>query len=193
MHVGTCPCFLPTPFVVDATPRPSLDAVRDNRRRSPCGSRKTRATFGRHRRADTRRNPRLLPRDPDRRIHLRAAGRQRRQAGVAVARRRQDHDRHARQGPRLSDRAPHRLAVGPGQAAADRASRPTAAPLPRPSRRRASDSSTTARNTCCSSRPAARRPRSATGFRSNSAICSRRRRRCGFSMPASATAPCCRG
>ncbi len=61
------------------------------------------------------------------------------------------------------------------------------------SRRRASDSSTTARNICCSSRPAARRPRSATGFRSNSAICSRRRRRCGFSMPGSATAPCCRG
>src|SRR6476646_2923171 len=35
----------------------------------------------------------------------------------------------------------------------------------RPSRHRASDSSTTARNTCCSFRRAARRPRSVTGFR----------------------------
>ena len=32
-----------------------------------------------------------------------------------------------------------------------------------------------------------------TASRSSSAICSRRRRRCASSMPASATAPCCRG
>src|SRR3979411_1785773 len=48
----------------------------------------------------------------------------------------------------------------------------------------------TAKNPCCSSRPVARRPRSVTGFRSSSAICSRRRRRCESSMPVSATAPC---
>ena len=36
----------------------------------------------------------------------------------------------------------------------------------------ASGFSTTGRNICCSSRPAARKPRSRTGFRSNSAICS---------------------
>src|ERR1035437_5118567 len=41
--------------------------------------------------------------------------------------------------------------------------------------------------------PPARRPKSPTGFRSNSAICSRRLRRFGFSTPASATAPYCRG
>ena len=52
--------------------------------------------------------------------------------------------------------------------------------------------STTGRNTFCSSRPAARRPTSRSEFRSNSAICSRRRRRFESSTPGSATAPCCR-
>ena len=62
------------------------------------------------------------------RIHLRAAGGQRRQAGVAVARRRQDHDRHARQGPCLSRRAPARFgrrgrAAVTGRQAAERRGR----------------------------------------------------------------------
>ena len=57
----------------------------------------------------------------------------------------------------------------------------------------ASASSTTGRNICCSSRPAARRPRSPTASRSNSATFIPRRRRCACSTPASATARCCRG
>ena len=205
--VGTCPCFLPTRFVVDAIRRPSLDTGRDNRRRTAMrieesqGSNEDRTAerpraageISADRRADSRRNPRLLPRDPDGRIHLRAAGGQRRQAGVAVARRRQDHDRHARQGPRLSRRAPARF---------DRSGRPavtgrqTAERRGRRQRRRAAGLPILRQPPEI---PAVRldlqredrgRP---TASRSSSAICSRRRRRCASSMPASATAPCCRG
>ena len=55
-----------------------------------------------------------------------------------------------------------------------------------------SGSSTTGRNIFCSSRPAVKKPKSQTGFLSNSAVCSLRRRRSGSSTQASATALCCR-
>ena len=72
--------------------------------------------------------------------------------------------------------------------------RPSMARRSRPiSRRLVSASSTTGKNICCSSRPAAKRPRSPTGFCSSWATCSLRRPRFGCSMPASAMAPCCRG
>ena len=116
--------------MVDAIRRPSLDAGRDNRRRQPCGSRKARdRTGGQNGHAQPAKSAPTAEqilgeiRDycretPHGRIDLRAAGGQRRQAGVAVARRRQDHDRHARQGPRLSRRAPARFDRRGGQPSA---------------------------------------------------------------------------
>ena len=141
------------------------------------------------RRADSRRNPRLLPRDADGRIHLRAAGGQRRQArsrlrdGARITTGTLDKVRAylAEQRPASTAAAgqPSRLPSRPAGAA-------NAVAPP-------GFYSTTARNTCCSSRPAARRPRSAIQFLARTRQSAADAAGAGSSTPASATAPCCRG
>ncbi len=143
-------------------------------------------------------NLRLLPPDRLAEIHLRPPRRQRRQARRAAAQRRPHHHRHARPHPRLHGGNP-----AAGRAAGDHRTRARAAPAARrpldhaddagssPATRSAiSASSTTGRNICCSSTPAARNGRSRTASPRNSRISIRARRRCACSMPASATARC---
>ena len=77
---------------------------------------------------------------------------------------------------------------------------PSTAGLPLPLRHRRGEagttrsaisaSSTTGKNICCSSTPAARNGKSRTASPKNSRTCIRGRRRCAFSTPASATARC---
>lgn len=109
------PTKMPTPIVVDVPQRAALDGSGDE-------------TAGDHHadggtsgpawdfRSDSGRDQGLLPGDANGRVDVRAAGRQRRQAGIAVARWGQDHDRHPRQGACLSVRASRRCIAGTGQA-----------------------------------------------------------------------------
>jgi len=109
------------------------------------------------------------------------------QAGVALARWRQDYHRHARQGPYLSVRASHSSARRTEPAGAQSPGPLTARPLPcHP----ASAFSTTAKillfvSTCSEKTEVANRISLELGN------LQRRRRRCGSSMPVSAMAPCC--
>ena len=80
--------------------------------------------------------------------------------------------------------------AAPAPAAARLARLPTAPASPA-TRSAISASSTTGRNICCSSTPAARSGWSRAASRSSSPTSIRARRRCACSMPASATAPCC--
>jgi len=193
--VGTCPCSLPTPIVVDASWRLFLDADKGRKPQEIAmrtGEYQGR-TAARNLRSDSRRNPGIIAARRARPNPRSGARGQRRQAGVTVARRRQDHHRHPRQGPRLSGPsiAPRLPLTRNKPAAAAEAGQTARLPSPM-SFPPASAFSTTGRNIFCSSRPAARSPKSRTGFLSNSAICSRRHRRFGSSTQGSATAPYCR-
>ena len=93
--------------------------------------------------------------------------------------------------PAVMPRAQERIAAHAAARARRAETVPRVRRTARPIRSATSASSTTGRNICCSSTPAARNGWWRTASRWSSPTSIRARRRCACSTPASATAPCC--